>query len=859
MAKKLQREIIGNTSIEDFSNMDIFDNIRLSYANFIDKLPQIIATNSSSKEINIDGNIYTLEVSDVKVDADLDDGKLDRKKCNYSIRECIDRGKTLTYNVTGTVRVFKNGVLVDAWNKPLFEIPALTDTASFYINGKEKTFKFEYDSSKLTHKGCGEKLIELFEKCEIISYDELKRIAFSKTPAKDCRFGICQKQLAGFYESDSMLLVNGINIVAEAANKTAVTVLENNGMIARYTGADVPFLSSRQKKEGNVQKENAHITLGSIIVNGTSYFAAHPVKDGIVQNEVTYLNERDLLSLKDKNGNQALPHGAKIGTPCEPGQKVSGATMKLHWRPDTGEGGFAPQTFNYDGETGQIDIITGMAEEDGFPDFVPVSPTFYMSVVDAVGSIFPNNINETRNSMEDSHKSQFVPFANPDIPYIANPAEDALVKGTNAALFAQNSGIVKEIDRHKIVVQNDNGSLCDYILDEVIVSNSPTDKRFKPVVKTGERIEQGDPIADSACTKNGEFCLGKNAVVMFKSHTAKKTVGLYGAKGAKTGASNNNDGLIVSESFAKQCSRRGIYQFTYDLRDYGWGSTALEIPIKDGKPDERFDPKTKLPKKGTKFKKGDILIRARIPDSVNQDGGLSNFANFTKNTKSQEVVLEKIINGTVEEVTFADRRVNVYLSYERQLSAGDKLTLGSGQKGIITGIVSDKDVPKYIDENGEDQIPDIIADPVSLVKRGAVGLGIKANLMMACKKQNRYIKISPDNKDLFKIATKFAVEAGIPVDGMYELKGYPTEVQVGVCCVSVIKEAENQRMNIQERNDNVVPFDSQDRMTTTGQSILATKPQTVKDGNSEKISNLETAGKTSGLKTKVPKSYSQSK
>lgn len=848
MAKKLKREVLGDTPIEDFSNMDVFDNIRLSYANFVDRLPQIIATNSSSKEINIDGNIYTLEVSDIKVDADISTGKLDKKKCNRTVRECIDAGKTLTYNVNGTVRFFKNGVLVDSWNKTLFEIPALTDTASFYINGKEKAFKFEYDSSNLTHKGCGEKLIELFENCEIISYDELRRVAFSKTPARDFRFGICQKQLAGFYESDSMLLVNGINIVAEAANKTAVTVLETEGMIARYTGADVPFLSSRQKKEGNVQKENAHITLGSIIVNGISYFAAHPVKDGIIQKEVKYLSERDLLSLRDKDGNPTLPRGVKIGTPSEPGQKASGATMKLHWKPDTGEGGFAPQTFNYDGETGQIDIIIGDAEKDGYPDYVPVSPTFYMSIVDAVGSIFSNNINETRNSMEDSHKSQYVPFENPDIPFVGNPAEDALVRATNAALFAENSGVVQEVNEHEIVVQNDNGTISNYVLDEVIVSNSTTDKRFKPIIKAGERIEQGDPIADSACTKGGEFCFGKNAVVMTVSYTAKKTVGLYGAKGARTGASNNNDGLLISESFAKQCSRKGIYQITYDLRDYGWGSTALEIPVdEDGNKDERFDEKTKLPKKGAKFKKDDVLLKALIPDSVNQSGGLANFANFSANTKEQDVLLEKIIDGTVEEVTFVNGRVNVYLSYTRALSVGDKFTLGSGQKGTITGIIADEDMPKYIDEEGKEQIPDLLADPISLVKRGAVGLGIKGNLMMALKKLKRYVKVSPDEKNLFKLATNLAHEAKIPLNGMYKFKDSPNKVQVGLYYVSLIKEAVNQRMNAQERNGSIEMVDSQDRMGTTIQKIIK-ESLTHSSNKAQKIQTLEKAGLIVGVK-----------
>lgn len=821
----IERKHYGTAPIESLEGVDLFRRDKLSYARFLDELPRIIAGKFPIEKA-YGGDVYRLEIGKIKVDANLQGDEFpwqDEKAYVSSKRQCIDNGETLSYNLDGEVRIYKNGSLKESCFRHLFQIPAMTTTGSFIINGEEKSLKAERSMDGLTYRACGELLTDLFEQCDFSSLS-LRDIAEEKhnSSLSSFEFTVASKTLVGFTRSNLMIPVNGTNPYSTISTKTAVLSQKNTGTPGELEGAtmdlrdtgynllDFLFLSFTEKKEGAKLSENFNEAIGfEIGPNRQPLIPVHPVieqKDAagkthyIVSDEIVKITTEDLVRLGKKGKGKTIADYMAPGTEITPDCSV----MKFSWDE---EPTFGKEKMLYMAEKkGIINANSGKAGRLGYPNYVPVHPG-NISVVDLTGA-WSSIVNPTREAMGTAHAKQAMALTHKSIPRITSGCENAVVKATEAALFAKESGTVVFADEHEIMVQGEQS--ISYPLDDVIMKSSSTDMRYTSIVKPGDKVIKGQCIADGPFTLQGELCMGvTDLITAMIPYTAmdEKTLGFF--KG-----SNNNDALIISESAAKKFEKKEISRVVADIKNSGWGTTNFGIPIVDGKPDERFDQKTCLPKKGAIFHIGDTILNTQHPDS-SQDISILDVLAFGNNDYGripEEHKTKVMADLAVEDVRVSKSKATVYLSFTRKLECGDKITLGHGQKATVAAILPDSEMPT-VEIKGKTVSVDIIPDPVSFVKRVAP-LGVEGTLRLTLIAKDEYAKVGVGEKDFLKEACNLANDNGLPIDSMYKIdlshsmnlenSFLPKDAQAPLCFTVAMdgtanKEAKSQQ-NIRDTN-----------------------------------------------------------
>lgn len=782
----IERIHYGTAPVETLEGVDIFRRDKLSYARFLEALPGIIASKFPIEE-TYGEDVYRLEIGKIRVAANLQGNEfpwIDEKAYTATKRQCIDNGETLSYNLDGEVRLYKNGSLKESCFRHLFQIPAMTSTGSFIINGEEKALKAERSLDGLTYRACGELLRDLFSSCDFSSSINLMGLADRNkyTSLSSFDFMVASKQLAGFIKSSLLIPVNGTNPLSTVSTKTAVLSKKRTGMVGELEGAtmdlrdtgynllDFLFLSFIEKKEGAKLSENFNEAIGlEIGKNRKPLIPVHPVeivkdKDGrdrhIVSDKIIKITTENLVSLGDAGKSKTSVKGKTIANYMAPGSEVSldCPVMSFGWGAEVALG--KEKDLYSAKDKGVIKAESGTAKTLGFPDYVPVRPG-NLSVVELT-SAWSSVVNATREAMGTAHAKQAKALINKSIPRITSGCEKAVVQQTEAALFAKESGKVVFADSHEITIQGREG-IISYPLDDVLMKSSTTDMRYTSLVSVGEKVIKGQCIADGPFTKDGELCMGVTdlitALIPFTALDSEKQGYFKG--------SNNNDALIISESAAKRFERKEMTRVVSDVLVRGWGVTTFGVPEKDGVKDGRFDAVTGLPLKGAVFHVGETILEAQLPDSTKAVSVLealaskdSSFGRISEDHKTK--ILADLV---VEDVRVGDSKATVYLSFTRSLQCGDKITLGHGQKATVAAILPDSEMPQ-VEINGKTVAVDIIPDPISFVKRGAP-ISLEGSLRLALREMDKYAVLGVEEKNLLKIACNANLEAKNSADGMY--------------------------------------------------------------------------------------------
>lgn len=781
----IERIHYGTAPVETLEGVDIFGRDKRSYARFLYALPGIIAEKFPIEKKYGD-DTYRLEVGKIRVAANLQGNEfpwIDEKAYVTSKRQCIDNGETLSYNLDGEVRLYKNGSLKASCFRHLFQIPAMTSTGSFIINGEEKALKAERSLDGLTYRACGELLKDLFRFCDFFSGINLANLAEGKNQSlSSFDFTVASKPLTGFIKSSLLIPVNGTNPLSTISSKTAVLSKKNTGKEGELEGAtmdlrdtgynllDFLFLSFIEKKEGARLSENFNEAIGlEIGGNRKPLIPVHPVKivkdkngqeHHVVSDEVIKITTENLVSLGDTAKSTAFVKGKTIANYMAPGSEVSSdcPVMSFGWGAEIVLGK-EKDLYNAE-DKGVIKAESGTAETLGYPDFVPVRPG-NLSVVELT-SAWSSVVNATREAMGTAHAKQAKALINKSIPRITSGCEKAVVKQTEAALFAKESGKVVFADSHEITIQGREG-IISYPLDDVLMKSSTTDMRYTSLVSVGDKVIKGQCIADGPFTKDGELCMGVTdlitALIPFTALDSEKQGYFKG--------SNNNDALIISESAAKRFARKEMTRVVSDVLAKGWGATTFGVPEKDGEKDARFDPYTGLPQKGAVFHVGETILEAQLPDSTKAVSVLEALASKDSDygRVPEEHKTKVLADLVVEDVRVGENKATVYLSFTRELQCGDKITLGHGQKATVAAILPDSEMPQVV-INGKTVAVDIIPDPISFVKRGAP-ISLEGSLRLALREMDKYAVLGVEEKNLLKIACNTNLEAKNPVDGMY--------------------------------------------------------------------------------------------
>ena len=388
-------------------------------------------------------------------------------------------------------------------------------------------------------------------------------------------------------------------------------------------------------------------------------------------------------------------------------------------------------------------------------------------------------------------QKQAVPCIRPKAPLVSTGMERKIALESGQCLVSDVEGEILEVDARHIVIKTKEGEIKNYQLVNFQRSNKNSCLHQKPVVKKGDKVSKGDLLADGSITEDGMLALGQNLLVAF--------IPFFGF--------NYEDAIVVSERVLKKDYFTSIYleEFTCDVVDAKLGPeiTTRDIPNVSEEKLKNLD-EDGIIRIGAEVKGGDILVGKISPKGKSEltpEERLLQaiFGKQIKDVKDTSLLLEPSRQGKVIRVKVLSReegdklevgtikRIGVEIAELRKLRVGDKLAGRHGNKGVISVIMPEEDMP-YL----EDGRPvDIVMNPLSIASRMNIGQVFENHLGLAAEKLG-YRAVCPALDGATEEEIKEELKkAGLPEDGKVVLydgrTGEPFEQKVAVGVMYIMK------------------------------------------------------------------------
>ena len=383
---------------------------------------------------------------------------------------------------------------------------------------------------------------------------------------------------------------------------------------------------------------------------------------------------------------------------------------------------------------------------------------------------FLNHDDANRTLMGSNMQKQATPCIVPEAPIVATGVEGMSARDTGRVIFAQEAGEVTEVDAKKIVVKNKEGKDKKYPLTSFQRTNDFSAFYHRPSVALGQKVKRGDLLADTSSTDNGQIAVGQNALVAFMSWNG----------------ANYEDAIIISERLIKKSKFSTIHldELDVSVRDTKLGPevTTPDIPNVSEMKLRNLD-ETGVIRIGAEVRPGDILVGKVTPKGETQltpEERLlrSIFGEKAKDVKDTSLRLEAGKRGRVIGVKIFSRengdqlesgvikRIHITIAQVRNVSVGDKLAGRHGNKGVISRILPEEDMP-YTEDG---QPIDVLLTPLGVPSRMNLGQILELHLGMAANTLGYQAIVPPfagaDENDV----KKELLEAGLPSDGKIQLR-----------------------------------------------------------------------------------------
>ena len=435
------------------------------------------------------------------------------------------------------------------------------------------------------------------------------------------------------------------------------------------------------------------------------------------------------------------------------------------------------------------------ARVKGEPAEVEISKVDYSDVsskqfISAAAALIPflQNDDASRALMGSNMQRQAVPLVRPEAPLVGTGVERNVARDSGQGILARANGIVKEVDASRILVQYDIAGKKvqeDYELQTFVKTNQYSCFHQKPIVQKGEKIKKGDVLADGAAINQGRLALGRNILVCF--------LPLRGG--------GVEDSITISEKLVKEFEFTSIHieDFTSDVRETKLGPevTTSDIPNVGEEKLKDLDEEG-IVRVGAHVGPNDILVGKISPKGeaeLTPEERLLRaiFGEKAKDVKDSSLRLEHGKHGKVTNVKIFSRelghklepgvikKVQVEVSEVRHVKVGDKLVGRHGNKGVVSKILSEAEMPFLADGTPVD----LVLSPLSVPSRMNLGQILETHLGWAAHKLN-YLAITPAllgaNKEDIKKELK---EAGLPESGQVTLydgrtgQPFPKPITVG--------------------------------------------------------------------------------
>ena len=417
-------------------------------------------------------------------------------------------------------------------------------------------------------------------------------------------------------------------------------------------------------------------------------------------------------------------------------------------------------------------------------NFIDVSPSQIVSITTSLIP-FLDHDDARRALMGSNMQRQAVPLLRPESPIVGTGVEYIAARDSGSTIVAKADGVVEYADSKKIIVKNAKGK-DEYYLANFERSNAESNISHDPIVKKGDKIHRGEVIADGPSTKNGELALGRNMVVAFM------TCNGY----------NYEDAVVLNERLVKDDVYTSLHIEHYDIqcRDTKLGPEEVtrDIPNVSEEARKNLDANG-IVKIGTEVHEGDILVGKVTPKGVQELTSEEKllhaiFGEKTREVRDTSLRVAHGADGIVHDVKVYTKEnsdelgpgvskvIRVYIIQKRKIQVGDKMSGRHGNKGVISLILPEEDMPYLPDGTPVD----IVLNPQGVPSRMNLGQVLELHLGMAGKKLGlKYATPVFDGASVDEIKEQMKL-AGMDEDGKTELyngrtgEKFENRVAVGV-------------------------------------------------------------------------------
>ena len=365
-------------------------------------------------------------------------------------------------------------------------------------------------------------------------------------------------------------------------------------------------------------------------------------------------------------------------------------------------------------------------------DYMDVSPKQVVSV--ATASIpFLENDDSNRALMGANMQRQAVPLVNPKSPLIGTGMEYQAAHDSGAALICKRPGEVIYVDANEIKVKLEDGSIDEYRLTKFARSNAGSCYNHRPIVTVGEQVDEKDILADGSSMENGELALGQNPLVAFMTWDGY----------------NYEDAIIMSERLVKDDVYTSIHieEYESESRDTKLGPEEITREIPNvGEDALKYLDKDGIISIGAEVRDGDILVGKVTPKGVTELSAEERLLHAIFGEKAREVRDTSLRvphggGGIVHDVKVFTREagdelapgvnklVRVYIVQKRKIQVGDKMAGRHGNKGVVSLVVPEEDMPFMPDGTPVD----ILLNPLGVPSRMNIGQVFELHLGMAAR------------------------------------------------------------------------------------------------------------------------------
>ena len=397
-------------------------------------------------------------------------------------------------------------------------------------------------------------------------------------------------------------------------------------------------------------------------------------------------------------------------------------------------------------------------------DYVDVSPRMMTSIATAFIPFLEND-DANRALMGANMQRQAVPLMVTEAPIVATGIEHKCAVDSEVCITAKGNGVVTRVSADSLSVRYDDGNVADYTLTKFARSNQGTCINQRPIVTVGERVEEGQVIADGPACSQGEIALGKNVLIGFMTWEGY----------------NYEDAILLNERLVREDVFTSIHieEYETEARDTKLGPEEITRDIPNVGEDTLKDlDENGIIRIGAEVMSGDYLVGKVTPKGETELTAEERLLRAIFGEKAREVRDSslKVPHGEagiiVDVKTFTrengdelapgvNKVVRVYIAQKRKISVGDKMAGRHGNKGVVSRILPQEDMPFLPDGTPLD----IVLNPLGVPSRMNIGQVLEVHLGYAAHALGWKVATPIFDGANEKEIRELLVQAGVAEDG----------------------------------------------------------------------------------------------